>query len=93
MKKKFIVTAATLVTLIACSLPVFAKTVYYNGTKVNWEYGRKWVLWSFSEVQSSVYEHCATANSDCSGWKRATVLASASDCIGNATACCYWNCR
>lgn len=50
-------------------------------------------LWSYSHVQSGVYEHSATANGAFSGWKRPGVEARASKYIRTGTAQCYWNCR
>lgn len=93
MKKQVLAMVATVATLASFSLTAMAKTVYYNGDAVYWNYGRSWVIWSFSEVQTSVYEHTATANSVSSGWKAPCVKAYAEDCIGTATAYCYWNCR
>ena len=77
-------------------MAVAAKTVKYKGTSVYWNYGRTgfWQDYSFSEVQSSVYEHTATANSVSSGWKNPCVKAYAECYIGwSTTAECYWNCR
>lgn len=64
---------------MAATLPaikVLADTVYYKGTRVSWNYGRFRPLldWSFSEVQSHVYEHCATANGEWSRWKKKVFL-------------------
>lgn len=50
-------------------------------------------LWSYSHVQSGVYEHAASANGGFSGWKRPGIEARASRYIGSGTAQCYWNCR
>lgn len=83
-------------TIAASSLVVAAKTVKYNGVSVYWNYGRTgfWADYSFSEVQTSVFEHTATANSVSSGWKAPSVKAYAEDYIGwGTTAQCYWNCR
>ncbi|HHK1576438.1 TPA: hypothetical protein ACQOIZ_001707 [Streptococcus pyogenes] len=92
--KKFISTS--LIALILAGAGgsiVSAATVYYNGTAVYWDYGRTAGLWSYSNVQSGVYEHSSTANGAFSGWKKPGVEARASKFIGNATAQCYWNCR
>lgn len=70
-----------------------AVTVYYKGTAVSWDHGRSWGVNSYSNVQSGVYEHSATANSTFSGWKRPGVLASASQYVGLGAATAYWNCR
>lgn len=45
-------------------------TVYYRGSAVSWDYGRTMAVFSYSDVQSSVYEHSATANTTSSGWKK-----------------------
>jgi hypothetical protein len=77
------------------AVKVLADTVYYKGHAVYWNYGRFCPLkdWSFSEVQSSVFWHSATANSVSSGRQRPCVLARA-EChigvLGHATAA--WNC-
>lgn len=72
---------------------VSAETVYYRGTPVNWEHSRRWVVYSFSDVQSHQYEHCSTANSVFSGWKKKGVLAQAQDYVGRRQAVAYWDCR
>ncbi|ELC8395046.1 hypothetical protein GOD95_02600 [Paeniclostridium sordellii] len=93
MKKK---TLTGLLTLVLCSMtaiPAMAETVYYKGNAVNWEHGRKWAVYSFSEVQTSVYEHSATANSTFSGWKDPGDVAYAQQYVGTSTARAYWNCR
>lgn len=93
MKKK---TFTGLLTLVLCSMtaiPAMAATVYYNGDAVNWEYGRKWAVYSFSEVQTSLYEHLATANSTSSGWKDPGEVAYADQYVGGNRATAYWNCR
>ena len=78
------------------AVKVLADTVYYKGHAVYWNYGRFCPLrdWSFSEVQSSVFEPTATANSVSSGWQAPCVVACAKCHIGvfgHATAA--WNCR
>ncbi len=72
---------------------VFAGTVYYKGVAVNWEHGRKWGVNSFSEVQTHVFEHSATANSTFSGWKEKGVVAYAEQFVGLGKATAYWDCR
>ncbi|MFA9493508.1 hypothetical protein [Streptococcus sp. E17BB] len=92
--KKMVTTSLLALTLAgAGSSIVSAATVWYNGTAVYWDYGRTAGLWSYSHVQSGVYEHSATANGAFSGWKRPGVEARASKYIGTDTAECYWNCR
>lgn len=71
----------------------YADTVYYKGSAVYWDYGRWLGVWSYSEVQSSEYEHSATANGDSSGWQQPGVKASVTTWIGNKKAEAYWNCR
>jgi hypothetical protein len=70
-----------------------AATVYYKGSAVSWDHGRSWGVTSYSDVQSSVYEHHATANTTASGWKKPGVVAKASQFVGTGTATAYWNCR
>lgn len=70
-----------------------AATVYYKGSAVYWDYGRTAAVFSYSNVQSTVYEHTATANGVSSGWQDPGVMASATAFIGGGTAQCYWNCR
>lgn len=70
-----------------------AVTVYYKGSAVSWDYGRSWGVNSYSNVQSGVYDHSATANTTFSGWKRPGVLASAVQFVGTGKATAYWNCR
>ena len=50
-------------------------------------------VWSYSNVQTGVYQHSASANGAFSGWKSPGVEAHASKFIGTGTAECYWNCR
>lgn len=50
-------------------------------------------VFSYSDVQSSDYEHRATANGVSSGWKDPGVMATVAAFIGGGTAQCYWNCR
>ncbi|MDD7464977.1 MAG: hypothetical protein PUK59_01860 [Actinomycetaceae bacterium] len=71
----------------------YADTVYYKGSAVAWDHGRWAGLWSFSDVQSTVYEHSATANTTSSGWQQPGVKASAKQFVGPGKATAYWNCR
>ena len=92
--KKIITTSLLTLTLAgAGGSIVSAATVWYKGTAVYWDYGRTAGLWSYSNVQSSVYEHSATANGAFSGWESPGVEARVSKFIGTGTAECYWNCR
>lgn len=94
VSKKIIISLLLALTLVgAGSTVVSAATVYYKGSAVYWSYGRSAGLWSYSNVQSTVYDHSATANGVSSGWKSPGKLASASAYIGNGAAQCYWNCR
>lgn len=71
-----------------------AETVYYNGTPVNWDHGRKNFVTSYSEVQSHVYDHAATANNTFSGWVgRDDGAAYAEQTVGIFPAVAYWDCR
>ena len=68
--KKIITTSLLALTLAgAGGSIVSAATVWYEGTAVYWDYGRTAGLWSYSNVQSSVYEHSTTANGAFSGWQ------------------------
>ena len=95
MKKKMLVLMAAL--LIMASVPgivhATSKTVYYKGSRVYWDYGRTWGVYSYSEVQTHRFDHSATANATFSGWKRPGVLARASQYVGFGTARAYWDCR
>ena len=71
----------------------YAETVYYKGVAVNWDHGRTWKFWSYSDVNTKDFEHSATANSTTSGWKRPGVRAYAEQYVGTATATAYWDCR
>ena len=92
--KKIITTSLLALTLAgAGGSIVSAATVWYKGTAVYWDYGRTAGLWSYSNVQSGVYEHSASANGAFSGWESPGVEARVSKFIGTATAECYWHCR
>ncbi|MDW8752815.1 hypothetical protein Q7W31_04370 [Streptococcus suis] len=92
--KKMVTTSLLALTLAgAGSSIVSAATVWYNGTAVYWNYGRTAGLWSYSHVQSGVYDHSATANGAFSGWQPPGIEARASRFIGTGTAECYLNCR
>lgn len=97
MKNKKRVPLLLVVIMILTSIPgiVYAssETVYFNGDPVHWEYGRKWGVYSFSEVQTHKYEHSATANSTFSGWKEPGEVAYVSQFVGTSTARAYWDCR
>ena len=91
-KKAFGLLLATMM-LMSSAMPAMAKTVYYKGSAVSWDYGRRWGVYSFSSVMSSIYEHHATANTTASGWKRPGILADAQQFVGTRQATAYWNCR
>ena len=46
-----------------------SQTLYYRGTPVYWEHGRIAGVWSYSKVQSHIYQRCTTAKGVWSGWK------------------------
>lgn len=92
-KKRIFGIILGLTLLVGSAIPAFAQTVYFRGHAVNWDHGRKWVVYSYSCVQTGVFEHSATANSTFSGWKRPGVEAYAQQFVGNGTARTYWNCR
>lgn len=92
--KKIITTSLLALTLAgAGGSIVSAATVWYKGTAVYWNYGRAVGVWSYSNVQTGVYQHSASANGAFSGWKSPGVEARASKFIGTGTAEYYWNCR
>lgn len=93
MKKKMLTLAMVLSLSLVGAIPAMAATVYYNGSAVSWDYGRKLGVYSYSDVQSTVYEHSATANTTSSGWKNPGVKAHAQQFVGFKTATAYWNCR
>lgn len=93
MKKKILRSLSLLSLCCLVSIPALATTVKYKGTNVYWDYGRKWGVYSYSEVQSSEYEHAATANGEFSGWEDPGDKAYVDKFIGLDTAQCYWNCR
>lgn len=82
------------ITLGTCGVGVAsAETVFYKNTPVNWDHGRAYGIWSYSDVQSHRYEHSSTANSAWSGWKKKGVVAKASQNVGWGAATAYWDCR
>lgn len=93
MKKKILTGLTALSLCVMSAMPALASTVYYNGSAVSWEHGRTAGVFSYSKVQTTVYEHSATANTTSSGWKSAGTLASATEFVGTGTATAYWNCR
>ncbi len=93
MKKRILTLVATLSLLVTSVVPVMASTVYYKGSAVSWDYGRTLAVYSYSDVQTTVYEHSATANTTSSGWKNPGVKAHAQQYVGTKTATAYWNCR
>lgn len=93
MKKRALTLVAALSLMVTSAVPAMAATVYYKGTAVSWDHGRKLAVCSYSDVQSTVYEHSATANTTSSGWKKASVKAHAQQFVGAKQATAYWNCR
>ncbi len=93
MKRKVLALVATLTVLATSAVPTMAATVYYNGSAVSWDYGRTLGVFSYSDVQTSLYEHSATANTTFSGWKKPGVKAHAQQFVGTKKATAYWNCR
>ena len=93
MKRKILALVAAVTVLATSAVPAMAVTVYYNGTPVSCDYGRTLGVYSYSTVQTSVYEHSATANTTSSGWKKPGVQAHAQQFVGLNTATAYWNCR
>lgn len=93
MKKRVLTLVVALSLMITSAVPAMAATVYYRGSAVSWDYGRTMAVFSYSDVQSSVYEHSATANTTSSGWKKPSVKAHAQQFVGTNKATAYWNCR
>lgn len=92
--KKLTALTTLTVTLALSATPALAKTVYYKGYAVEWNYGRTPSgLWGYSEVQTGHFTHRATVNGTNSGWKRPGVLASAKKFIGNGHVEAYWDCK
>jgi hypothetical protein len=93
MKKRAIALMATLTLVFTTGIPALAATVYYNGSAVSWDYGRKMAVFSYSDVQSTIYDHSATANTTSSGWMEPGIKAHAQQYVGFSTATAYWNCK
>lgn len=95
MKKKTIALFVTVLTLAVSSIAVFADSPIFKGEAIYWDYGRCGFLWtsSYSDVQTTLFWHSATANSDATGWIEPGTLAHAQCYIGTKTAHCYWNCK
>ena len=93
MKRKIATLALTMALAVSAVVPVAAATVYYNGQAVSWDYGRRLGVYSYSTVQTGLFEHSATANTTFSGWKRPGVTAHAEQFVGKNQATAYWNCR
>lgn len=79
--------------LVTSATPVCAKTVYYKGSAVEWDYGRTAGLWGWSHVQSGTYTHGTTVNGKWSGWQSPGIMASVSKFIGNEKLQVYWSCK
>ena len=73
--------------------PVLANTVYYKGSAVEWDYGRRAGFWGWSHVQSGSYTHATTVNGTFSGWKKPGRRASVDKYIGTSTLQAYWSCK
>ena len=73
---------------------VNAETVYFKGTPINWDHGRKYLVYSYSDVYTRYYDHAATANSTFSGWVKAHGgKAYAQQFVGKGSARAYWDAR
>ena len=71
-----------------------AETVYFKGTPINWDHGRKFGVYSYSDVYTRYYDHAATANSTFSGWVSANGgKAYAQQLVGKGPARAYWDAR
>ena len=79
--------------LVGTPMAALAKTVYYKGTAVYWNYGRNAEVFGFSDCNSQNYEHCSSCNGYSSGWEQPGTLSKAWGWIGTATLEAYWNCR
>lgn len=93
MKRRVLALVAAVTVLTTSAVPAMAATVYYKGSAVSWDYGRTLGVYSYSDVQSTIYQHSATANTTSSGWKNPGVKAHAQQYVGTKTATAYWNCR
>lgn len=92
--KKAVAVGVMSVSLLGVGTAVaHADTVYYKGSAVSWDHGRWMAAWSYSNVQSSSYEHVSTANQTSSGWQQPGVMAKAKQWVGTGQATAYWNCR
>lgn len=73
---------------------VNAETVYFKGTPINWDHGRKYGVYSFSDVSTRYYYHAATANGKFSGWKAPNEgNAYVQKFVGTRSATAYWDAR
>lgn len=90
---------SVILALLCCALcfggptAALARTVYYKGSAVFWNYGRNAGVYGFSDCNSQTYEHCSSCNGHVSGWKDPGVLSQAWGFIGASTLQPYWNCR
>lgn len=69
-----------------------ARTVYYKGTPVYWNYGRKMGVIGYSKVQSHHFRHYTTVNGESSGVKRPGVPAYKEVFVGPGHVEAYWGC-
>lgn len=97
MKIKNLLLSLVLLGSIGFSIPAAVDAAVesptFNGVKISWDHGRKLGVYSYSTVQTGVFEHAATANSTFSGWKKAGTKAHAEQFVGTKTATAYWSCR
>lgn len=95
MKRNHLLIAGVLLASLSLGTPAvsLAKTVYYKGTSVFWNYGRNAGVWGFSDCNSGRYEHRSSVNGYDSGWHAPGNLSKAHGWIGTATPQAYWDCR
>ncbi|GJM55459.1 hypothetical protein E5335_00900 [Coriobacteriaceae bacterium] len=95
MKVKKSLVAAALCTALCAGVSgaALARTVYYKGTGVYWNYGRNAGVFGFSDCNSQKYEHCSSVNGYSSGWQQPGTLSQAWGFVGPSTIQAYWNCR
>ncbi len=95
MKVKKSLVAAALCTALCAGVSgaAVARTGYYKGSAVYWNYGRNVGLVGFSDCNSQKYEHCSSVNGYSSGWQQPGTLSQAWGFVGPSTIQAYWNCR
>lgn len=92
VKKSLVAAALCAALCTGVSGAALARTVYYKGSAVYWNYGRNAGVFGFSDCNSQVYRHSSSANGYTSGWQDPGRLSQAWGFIGNATLQAYWNC-